>query len=432
MAYVLVLAIVALEVPLAISLNQRIEDEVRLQATSSANIVAVLASDQLGRGNDLTALQELVAGPARQARGRVVVVDRKGIVRADSAGVGNAGRNFSDRPEIKAALTGRPNQFVRESESLGRDLIATAVPIVRDGRTLGAVRITQDVAAEHKAFRRALAGLILIGVAVLAVGLLIGAVIAQHFAKPLRRFEETARAIGDGDLEARAPVEGSDEQRSLATSFNEMTDRLAGSLRAQSRFVADASHQLRTPLTGLRLRLEEAAAKTNDPAVTSEIDQAIAETDRLSRTVDELLVLSQTGERDSRVERLDLVDLATAAHGRWLPYAHSSDHQLDLSTGVPATVDGSRADIDRVIDALIENAINYSPPGSVVRIGVDDRVITVRDQGPGLSDDEAEMVFDRFHRGHAGTEHGGGTGLGLAIARELAGRWGGEVTLANA
>ena len=124
------------------------------------------------------------------------------------------------------------------------------------------------------------------------------AFIARQIAQPLRRFEETARAVAEGDLEARAPIEGSDEQRSLARTFNEMTDRLSRSLRAQSRFVADASHQLRTPLTGLRLRLEEALAETDDPASRDDLEKGIQEVDRLARTVEELLVLSQTGERD--------------------------------------------------------------------------------------------------------------------------------------
>ncbi|MGH2905652.1 MAG: ATP-binding protein [Solirubrobacterales bacterium] len=431
MAYVLVLAIVALEVPLALSLRQRIDEEVKLQARNGADVVSVIAHQSL-EGRDDTLLQQLVAGPAREARGRIVVVDRSGEVIADSAGSVSLGTTLNSRPEIAAALAGKTVQFSRKSDTLERTLLATAVPVTDDGRVVGAVRVTQDVAAEQAAFRRAVAGLIFVGLAVLGVGLVAGAVIARQIARPLRRFEGAARAVAAGDLDARAPVEGSSEQRELAHSFNEMTDRLAGSLQTQSRFVADASHQLRTPLTGLRLRLEEARARSEDSAVKGEIDHGIHEVDRLARTVEELLVLSQTGERDARAEQLDLAVVAGAAAERWRPIAESAGHSIKLATGGTTTVSASHADLDRVVDALVENALNYSPAGTAVELSANGATVRVRDHGPGLGEGEGEELFERFHRGESGGVKSDGTGLGLAIARELARRWQADVTLENA
>ncbi|MBI4896822.1 MAG: HAMP domain-containing protein [Actinobacteria bacterium] len=449
MAYVLVLAIVALEIPLALSLRQRIDEEVRLQARGSADLVAVLAHEVLDKRTDAD-LQSFLTGPARQARGRIVVVDDSGEVIADSAGRVHLGDDLSTRPEIKSALSGKTVQISRKSKTLSRDLLATAVPVVDDGKAVGAVRVTQDVAAENNAFRRAVAGLVLVGIAVLSVGLMAGAVIARQFARPLRRFEGTARAVAEGDLEARAPVEGSTEQQSLARTFNEMTDRLSHSLRSQSRFVADASHQLRTPLTGLRLRLEEARARTKDNAVAVELDHGLHEVDRLARTVEELLLLSQTGERDARAESIDLGDVVERAASRWRPYAEADDHSIVVDRDAAAAAESnarppavgaadaaarvvaSRADLDRLLDALIENALKYSPPGSNVHLFANGRSITVRDHGPGLAEGEGEELFERFHRGHSGASHSESTGLGLAIARELAHRWGAEVSLRNA
>lgn len=431
MAYVLVLAIVALEVPLAISLRQRLDDEVKQQARTGANVVAVLAQTALE--NDNTAgLQNLVDVTSRDTRGRIVVVDDKGEVLADSAGEENVGQSFASRPEINTALNGRTAQISRSSETLGRELLATAVPITDNGKTTGAVRVTQDVADVSSAFKRTLAGLVLIGLAVLTVGLVAGAIIARQVARPLRRFEGAARAVADGDLQARAPVEGSSEQQSLALTFNEMTDRLSSSLEAQSRFVADASHQLRTPLTGLRLRLEEARARSNDPGVDEQIDHGIDEVDRLARTVEELLVLSQTGERDARAEAFALSELIESAGRRWAPIAESSGHEFSAVADGDGRVDASRADLERVIDALIENAIAYSPDGTLIELRSAGRRITVRDHGPGISEEEGEEVFERFYRGKEGVAQSGGTGLGLAIARELARRWHADVTLENA
>lgn len=430
MAYVLVLAIVALEVPLALSLRQRLDAEVRQQARSNANVVAVLAGSAL-KPKDAATLQRIVEISAEDVRGRIAVVDHGGTVVADSTGSAGVGTTLASRPEVKIALSGRGAQITRNSRTLGRELLATAVPIVQAGKVRGAVRVTQDVADVAEAYRHTLAGLALIGAAVLAVGLIAGAIIARQITRPLRRFEATARAVADGDLQARAPVEGSTEQRELATTFNEMTDRLAGSLEAQSRFVADASHQLRTPLTGLRLRLEGARAGSSDAAVNEQIDHGLDEVDRLARTVEELLLLSQTGERDARAERLQLAQVVRDAEHRWRPIAESGGHALVVNVGGEQAVDASRGDLQRILDALIENALSYSREGTAVELVLSGRQICVKDGGPGIGDGDSEKLFERFYRGSAGVAKSGGTGLGLAIARELARRWHAEVTIAN-
>lgn len=430
LAYVLVLAIVALEVPLALNLRDRVDAEVGAQARTATESIAAVAGEPVA-ARSLKRAAQLVDLPAESARGRVVIVDASGEVLGDSANGYSVGANLASRPEVARALAGESVQFSRRSETLGRDLIATSAPIYDQGELVGAVRVTQDVKAQNDAVNRSIVGLALVGLVVLGTGLVAGWFIARQIAQPLRRFEETARAVAEGDLEARAPIEGSDEQRSLALTFNEMTDRLSKSLRTQSRFVADASHQLRTPLTGLRLRLEEALAKTDEPSVRIELEKGVHEVDRLARTVEELLVLSQTGERDARSEAVDLGALARRAGERWSPIADDAGHELKVSAVGVRAVTASPADLDRVLDALIENAVNYSPSGAAIELAVEGGSITVRDHGPGLDGESSDELFERFHRGRAGAQRSG-TGLGLAIARELASRWGGEVALADA
>lgn len=263
MAYVLLLAILALGVPLALNVHDRVDSEVRSQARSQADIVAATASDLLG--DDRAGLEDLAQVSAANVRGRVVIVDRSGRVLADSAGTATRGEDYGSRPEIASALRGSPVQETRESATLDEELLATAVPVIEAGRPAGAVRVTQSVDAVGRAVRRSVTGLALLGAVVLLLGLSVGWVIARRIARPLDRLDATARQIADGDLDRRAPVEGTSEQRSLARSFNTMTGRLAQALHAQRQFVADASHQLRTPLTGLRLRLEGGARRVARP-----------------------------------------------------------------------------------------------------------------------------------------------------------------------
>ena len=427
--YVLLLAIVAFGVPLALSLSARVNGEVRTQAQAQADLVAATAGDLLGPASDRE-LRTLARSAASSLRGRVLVVNATGRVLVDSAGTREVGTSYASRPEIKGALRGRQVQVQRASKTLGREILATAVPIIHDGRTAGVVRVTQSVSAVHQAVMRVEAAIALIGLIVLTLGLAAGGLLAGQIGRPLRRLEAVARRVAQGDLRARAKVEGSLEQRSLSSSFNEMTDRIDRLMGAQQDFVADASHQLRTPLTGLRLRLEEAKALSVGHDATVELDAAIGEVDRLSHTVNELLLLSRAGERPLAGATVDLADLAADARRRWR--AEASGRAITLShrrDGDPGTVWAARADLERALDALIENALRYSPSGSTVTIACAPSRIEVLDRGPGVAPEERELVFERFRRGAVGVAGPEGHGLGLPIARELAREWGGDVRL---
>ncbi len=431
LGYVALLATVALGVPLALNLQARVSSEVRSQALGQADVVAATAADLL-RGSRRAELDALARSAAQSVRGRVIVLDGHGLVLADSAGPRLLHTSYASRPEVAAALRGRRVQVQRASRTLGEQILATAAPIVRGGTTIGAVRVTQSVRAVNGAVRRVELGLGAVALVVLAIGLAVGAFVARAISRPLLRLEQAARRIAAGDLDARAALEGSREQRSLSASFNEMAKRIGRLLASQRAFVADASPQLRTPLTGLRLRLEEARAIAAQPQARHEIDAAIAEVDRLAGIVEELLLLSRAGERELPGELVTLDEAAADAVDRWRGSAEERLIRLRLPQRSGAAAWCARADLDRALDALIENALRYSQPGSEVEVaslrGAIEGAIEVRDRGSGVSLEEAETVFERFHRGSAGRD-APGSGLGLPIARELARVWGGGVTL---
>jgi signal transduction histidine kinase len=428
----LLLAIVALGIPLALSLRDRVDTEVRSQARSQADVVAATGAELVGHRRRST-LEHLTRISAHSVRGRVMVMSRSGRVIADSAGPSELGSSYRSRPEVTTALRGHAYQETRPSQTLGTDLLATAVPVVHGGRTVGAVRITQSVEAVNGAVRRAIFGLGVLSVIVLGLGLIAGALIAQQIARPIRRLDAAAGRVASGDLDARAPIEGSAEQRSLARSFNEMTERVARLLRSQRDFVADASHELRTPLTGLRLQLEEVrdATPDSDPRARR-LDAGMSEVDRLSQMVDELLILSRAGEHEQPGTGVDLKEAAGRALDRWRKAADDAGINLvgEMNDGT-ATVWCTATDLDRALDALIENSIRYGRPGSRVTIAAGPDRIEILDEGPGVEPGEEEAVFERFHRGRAGRQGVKGTGLGLAIARDLVEQWGGSVRIGN-
>ena len=295
------------------------------------------------------------------------------------------------------------------------------------------MRVTQGVDAVDREVRNDIIALIGVGIVALLLGLAVAWLLAGSLAKPLRGLAASARRVARGDLDARAQVEGSTEQQEVATAFNDMTTRLGRSLRSQREFVANASHQLRTPLTGLRLRLEAAAAKSDDPEVRDELAAAEHETERLARLLAELLTLAGERERPEP-QPVDVGDAAGGAFERWRRPARRSGHELIVDEGQPTEVCASPEDVAAMLDNLIENALRYSPAGGRVTLGwrSDGRRVRigVEDEGPGIDADEGERVFERFYRGSAS---GGqdGTGLGLNVVEALAKRWDGEASLAN-
>jgi signal transduction histidine kinase len=428
-AYVLVLLSVALVVPFALNLVQRIDAEVEAEARNQAQLIAASASGRLGEQAEL---DRLVLRASDASGGRVIVVDGRGRLLADSGGSGLRGSSYASRPEVDQALGGVPAQGTRHSESLDQELLFTAVPVVDRGQTVGAVRVTQSVEAVNDRKRRDVLVLAGVAVAALLLGLAVAWLMADSLSRPLRSLAGAARRLGRGDLDSRAPLEGSTEQREVAQRFNDMADRIERVLEAQSAFVSNASHQLRTPLTGLRLRLEAAARKASDPALQRDLAAAERETERLGDLLRDLLLLARETRPPEGPVAEAVEPAVEAALDRWSGPASDRGQELEASGDGALSVRAGRQDLDVILDNLIENAVKYSPEGgrTLIEWGAQgaDAVIAVSDSGPGIPDEERDAVFERFYRGGAAAAVAG-TGLGLPIVDALAGRWEGGVSI---
>ena len=430
-AYVLVLVLVALAVPFGLSVSQRVEADVEGQAAGQAHLIAATVA---GRLDEPRTLVRLVQRAADDVSGRVIVTDVQGRLRADSAGGGLLGESYRDRPEIGAVLDGAAvQQGRRRSDTLDAELLFTAVPVVVDGRLAGAVRVTRSAAVVDERVRRDLLALGGIAAAALILGLALAWLLASSLARPLRGLAAGARRLGDGHLYARVPAAGSTEQREVAQAFNEMAARLERVLAAQQEFVANASHQLRTPLTGLRLRLEAARDRADDPVLAADLAAAEREVERLARLLTALLTLAREGAERPLPRPVDLAGAVAHARDRWRREADARAHDLVLAGDGAAWAAAAEDDVAIVLDNLIENALVYSPPGTDVELdweaGDGTTAVAVLDRGPGIDAADAELVFERFARGSAGRNGVAGTGLGLAVARTLARRWDGDVRI---
>jgi two-component system, OmpR family, sensor kinase len=429
-AYVLLLIIVALEVPLALNLARRIDAEVKNDAAAQAFVVAAGASGRMG---DRAELAKLVRRAGQQLGARVIVVGPApaGRLLADSTAANPPSTSYASRPEIGAALDGGRSQGERHSDTLGQDLLYTAVPVTNNGRVVGAARVTQSLEAVHSKIRRGVLALVAIGAFALVVGLALAWFLANSLSRPLRNLAATARRVEGGDLSARAEAAGAKEQREVSAAFNDMAERLEVVLAAQREFVANASHQLRTPLTGLRLRLESARGKAGRDA-SQELEAAEQEVERMAQLLTSLLTLARDGDTPGEGHPVSLARAAERAHERWAGTAVQDGRELQLVGAGDATIAASEEDLAILLDNLIENGLRYSPSSVGVDWGQDggQAWLAVLDEGPGLAPGEENRLFERFARGSAGG-NSSGTGLGLAIVQTLARRWRGTVSLSN-
>lgn len=420
----------ALGIPLTINLQRRATAELENQALIQAQGIAALIEER--DLNDPQRLDQVVVETSPQVGGRVIVVDRDGILLADSGGPAAVGTAYATpgRPEIVRALEGVPSSDIRDSADLGHDIMATAVPIRNAGAVLGAVRITKNVQQVNDHVRNVTLGLLAVGLAGLGAGLLLAFGLAGSLSRPLTRLADSAKRLGSGDLSTRAgSIRGAREIEELGRSFDEMAGRLERSAQAQREFVANASHQLRTPLTAMKLRLEGAIAESNEPTVRERLEAADREVDRLSEIVDRLLVMARQIE-EGAASRVDVGDAIARARDRWEERARSLDSTI-LSTGEGGTARADPTDLDQILDNLLDNAIAYAPGEITIGSSVADGsvVLAVQDRGSGIPAADLGQVTERFYRGSAAPS--GGSGLGLAIARQLAEKWGGDVSVSS-
>jgi signal transduction histidine kinase len=425
------LTLAAVVIPLGRTFADRERDRLTFDVERDAQTVASLVEDALEAGTT-PAIDAVLTGYGERG-GRIVVVDRDGISVADSDDIGGTARDFSTRPEIDAALDGTRVSGTRPSETLGTGLMFVALPVASGGAVHGAVRITYPTSTLDARVRSTWLRLAVLSVVVLAVVATVAMVFARGVTRPVRRLQHAAAALAAGDLTVRVDAaDGPPELRSLAETFNTTAVQLGQLIESQRRFVADASHQLRTPLTALRLRLETLAPFVAGPG-QPKLDAAVAETTRLSRLVHSLLVLART---DATRAGCQPVDLSAAVRDRvdaWAPVA--ADQGARLAAECPANlwVSAVPGALEQILDNLVSNALDAVSDASVTiraatRNGMTE--LHVVDHGPGMSEEARERAFERFWRPPAPNNGAWtGFGLGLAIVQQLAAQCGGRARL---
>jgi signal transduction histidine kinase len=286
------------------------------------------------------------------------------------------------------------------------------------------VRVSSPSNAVEDRVQRALLALVVLGVAALSAAIGLALIQSRRLSDPLARLARSATRLGDGDFSLATPRSGVPEIDAIASSLDRSAERVEQLLKAERGFSEHASHQLRTALTGLQLRLEE-LAEHDDPAVREEAEAALVQSARLLSTIEELLALARTG-RAGNVVRFDLGDLVRQHVDDVEPILTREGRRAIVDAPAPVEVVATLGAVGQALDILLSNAVRHGGGAVTATVASDERRarVDIADEGPGFA-----TIDDGLFQERVDTD---GHGIGLALARTLVTTEGGTITLVRA
>ncbi len=360
------------------------------------------------------------------------------------ASLGGAPRALAPGQHVYSVESGRPKRIgpiragivlasIPTGDSQGRVTVAGVRLIYAARQTAGGrIVLVRSAGLAFSAWRPFLGSLIVAGLGGALLALVLSYALARRLTKPIGSLSEATRRLAAGESDVRVPLAGEDELANLGKAFNEMSGELARARESQRRFLESVSHELKTPLTSIRGYAEAVDEGAVAPAEGARV--IAAESSRLERLVTDLLDLARLGRAGFSVasEPLDLARIAGQVTERHLPRARELGVKLTTADAGPAPALGDEGRLVQVISNLVENALRLTPAGGTVVISATPGVVTVRDSGPGLAEDDIPRAFERFYlHNRYRTETDVGSGLGLTIVKELVETMGGSVLAAN-
>jgi signal transduction histidine kinase len=433
LTYLTMLAVVliVLEVPLAISYAQRQRQQLYVDRLGDTAYFAALANTVLTSGQGAKALQAEMARFDEVYGVAVAIVDNTGIkyssraantLSSDDLGTRvetNAGNSRTDASRVPMPWDNKP--------------LVVAQSIGLNGRPLGAAVTISSTDELRSAVLDRWLLLGFGGLLALLFSPLAALPLGRWILRPVRDLDTLVHEVADGKLDAQLQVAtgGPVELQRLTHSFQAMIDTVRAALEQQRAFVADASHQLRNPLTALRLRVENLEPLLS-PEGQAELALAVEEADRLSYILDNLLTLARAEQSEQPMDTIDVGTIVDSRVEAWRAATESKSIAIQRSGTEHVKAQALPGALDRALDALLDNALKFAPEGSSIDVCVVTYAsqvdVHVVDEGPGLTTMERERATQRFWRDKH-QQNKGGSGLGLAIAEALIAASGGKLDL---
>lgn len=404
---------------------------------------------------DAQGMYEAALETARAQQSRVLVLDPLCVVQVDTASELNGQRFIT--AEIDRVLKGSEGDYGfydAQSSAAGYWLRAAlngfsrasamtgvyASPITSGGDRVGVLVYISQVQEIYESLRDIQIRIISWMAIVLTAVLVINALVLRTITRPIGELNEGISRMSKGDLSARVRVRGKNEFAGLARAFNSMSERLEQLDKSRSQFVSNASHELKTPLSTMKILIETLMYQDPpDPAMTKEfLNDANQEIDRLNRIVSDLLTLVNIDNgMKLNLAELDIGALLQEQVKRLSPLARENGVELDCALKETLEVNGDATKLQQVVYNIIDNAIKYTPRGGEVHCTLTRSgrraVIRVTDTGVGIPAEDLPHIFDRFYRvDKARSRETGGTGLGLSIVKQFVLLHGGAIDAKSA
>jgi len=413
------------------SFEQKICDKLR----SNAVQVGEMLRDNLQEPEEAS-IQKEIERLASAPNLRITIIDRRGKVLGDSAQKPALMENHKERPEVAAAIKNGFGQSTHFSTTLGCNMKYVAVSVTDGNNILGVVRFALPVSDVRLEMRLIYKAMLIGGISSIIIALLIAYFISRTISFPIKEMQETAERLAKGDFSKRINIKSRDELGELAKSLNTMAEELQLKIETLKRldtmrtdFVANVSHELKTPLTSIKGFVEtlESGAINDRQNAKRFLSIIRKHTDRLGKIIDDLLSLGELELRKDSIEKVEL-DLRNLVDEVVMGFGHALvTKQQTLTVNSQEgdfIIKADRDKIEQVFVNLIDNAIKYTKEGGHITVSLsrqkDEVAIIVEDNGIGIPKEYLDRVFERFYRvDKARSRELGGTGLGLSIAKHI-------------
>ncbi len=430
----------ALHATTSANLRSRIDRELNEQYAEFQ--LRVLSGGRVQDSSSLrTASERFVAGQRYHPEARIYLIAPQGLPPVtnqtrivDEELAESRTSRESDEAEAGGIVSAGDGLTTISTDETGKLRVLTQ-PVVVDGSRIGTFRVADPLTSVDQALNSLRNRFIVVGLGALLLSVAIAIWLANLISRPLRRMAAVAAAVDSGDLTHRIDYSGDDEVGVLADSFNHMMDRLEEGFRLQRDFVSDASHELRSPLTVLRGRIEQLTDHASDgKAVQAEADELMKEVRRMERLTDDMLTLAKA-ERGQLLQRRRVpIDDFVEDLRRDLPLLGSRHYSVESSLHGELKADPDR--LAQVLRNLVTNAVRHTSADGHIDISIGSEngsaVFAIRDDGTGIEADQLGRIFDRFHRTDEGRSRSeGGSGLGLAIAQAIVEAHGGNIAASS-
>ena len=366
---------------------------------------------------------------------QVQILDNSGVVLFDSMASDLVG-NTLESSDVKSAIEGKQDSTKSKRESTGESLLSLSYPLVSANQQVGIIRLTSSMDKVDKRISDDTFWYVIFGIIVSLLALVVSFFAASSFVKPINDLIKVSEKLASGDYTVKANIRGNNEITELANTLNSLSDNIIQREDMKNDFISSVSHELRTPLTSIKgwaITLQAPEMQKNEDMMGQGLKIIEDEGDRLSMMVEDLLDFSRLSSSSFKYdkEKLDIVQLSKHIHTQLFPRTQSQNIEFNFVTiykEIPVFADKNR--MKEVLINIIDNAIKFTSESGQIDLIIDQEdgnvLITVKDNGEGIKEDEIAFVASKFYKGSSSKSQ---TGLGLSICEEIVKAHGGKLVI---